>query len=98
MSCNHLSRCRWADQEHRRESKKHLVRLGIREGLRAFPCGGGGPYGFRCRDGRIQPRDGDAIGEVLDEWLKDVRPVNAAFRTNLIDKRLEVAISPIALR
>lgn len=42
--------------------------------------------------------DWDAIGEVLLENLKDVRPVNAGVRTGLVDPRLKVEISAIAVR
>lgn len=42
--------------------------------------------------------DWDAIGEVLLEQLKDVRPANAGVRVGLIDKRMKVEISAIAKR
>lgn len=42
--------------------------------------------------------DWDAIGEVLLEQLKDVRPVNAGVRVGLIDQRMKVEISAIAKR
>ncbi len=42
--------------------------------------------------------DWDAIGEVLREQLKDVRPVNAGGRVGLIDPRKKVEISAIAVR
>lgn len=42
--------------------------------------------------------DWDAIGEVLLENLKEVRPVNAGVRTGLVDPRLKVEISAIAVR
>ena len=42
--------------------------------------------------------DWDAIGEVLLEWLEDVRPVNAGVRTGLVDPRLKVEISATAVR
>ena len=40
----------------------------------------------------------DAIGEVLHEQLKDVRPVNAGVRVDLIDPRMKVEISATAVR
>ena len=42
--------------------------------------------------------DWDAIGEVLHEQLKEVRPVNAGVRVDLIDPRMKVEISAIAVR
>lgn len=42
--------------------------------------------------------DWDAIGEVLHEWLKDVRPTNAGVRTGFVDPSLKVEISAIAVR
>ena len=42
--------------------------------------------------------DWDAIGEVLHEQLRDVRPVNAGVRVDLIDPRMKVEISAIAVR
>lgn len=42
--------------------------------------------------------DWDAIGEALHEQLKDVRPVNAGVRVDLIDPRMKVEISATAVR
>jgi enamine deaminase RidA (YjgF/YER057c/UK114 family) len=43
-------------------------------------------------------KDWKAIGEVLREQLKDVRPVNAGVRVGLIDPRMKIEISAIAVR
>ncbi|MEE2716109.1 MAG: RidA family protein [SAR324 cluster bacterium] len=42
--------------------------------------------------------DWDAIGEVLHEQLKDVRPTNAGVRVELIDPRMKIEISATAVR
>ena len=44
------------------------------------------------------PDDWDAIGEVLNETLKDIRPTNAGVRVNLIDPRMKVEISAVAVK
>ena len=46
----------------------------------------------------VHQEDWEAIGEVLKEQLKDVHPVNAGVRTGLIDPRMRVEISAIAVR
>ena len=43
-------------------------------------------------------KDWEAIGEVLREQLKDVRPVNAGVMVGLIDPRMKIEISAIAVR
>ena len=42
--------------------------------------------------------DWNPIGEVLLEQLKDVRPVNSGVLTRLVDPRMKVEISAIAVR
>jgi enamine deaminase RidA (YjgF/YER057c/UK114 family) len=42
--------------------------------------------------------DWDAIGEVLGEQLDGVHPVNSGIHTGLIDPRMKVEISAIAIR
>lgn len=46
----------------------------------------------------VHQEDWDAIGGVLKEQLKDVHPVNAGVQTGLIDPRMRVEISAIAVR
>lgn len=42
--------------------------------------------------------DWDAIGEVLGETLRDIRPCNAGVRVDLIDPRMKVEISAVAVK
>ncbi|MDH3377180.1 MAG: RidA family protein [Gammaproteobacteria bacterium] len=42
--------------------------------------------------------DWDAIGAALNEWLKDVRPVNAGVCTGFVDPKIKVEISATAIR
>ena len=46
----------------------------------------------------VHQEDWDAIGSVLKEQLRDVHPVNAGVQTGLIDPRMRVEISAIAVR
>ena len=42
--------------------------------------------------------DWDAIGAVLNKWLKDVRPANAGVCTGFVDPKIKVEISATAVR
>ena len=46
----------------------------------------------------VHQEDWEAIGQVLQEQLRDVHPVNAGVQTGLIDPRMRVEISAIAVR
>lgn len=42
--------------------------------------------------------DWEAIGSVLQQWLGDVRPGNTGVRVELIDPRMKIEISAIAVK